>query len=283
MIKRKLYLISLGIAVLALGVTGLYLAWAAHTETPGERFDRFMAAWTKKCATMNLKPGETTCDILKLKPRNFSQTQLIPVEGQPEPIPEEWVATSEGRLAHSIKIPNPVPRDSGYRPGMTSQQYFEHLCKTEAGEFIYKTVEKVEGLFMMRSRKRATDYELEHLYALEDPFGEIGGEHHSPAEYFVQPHIGRYRFLELPAGDEVHQGTKRYRRFFRDKNAISGKDYQTVIDGKAVFVPYIVGELETKTISSKYGFTWRGIARRQGRDLGIAGSELIVLDLLRIT
>ena len=32
---------------------------------------------------------------------------------------EDWLATPEGRFAHSIKIPNPVSEDSGYRPGMT--------------------------------------------------------------------------------------------------------------------------------------------------------------------
>ena len=59
--------------------------------------------------------------------------------------PVDPLATEEGKFAHSIRIPNPVPEDSGYKPG-TSKEYFDHLCKTEAGEFIYKTVEKVEGL-----------------------------------------------------------------------------------------------------------------------------------------
>src|SRR3990172_11601438 len=34
-----------------------------------------------------------------------------------------------------------APADSGYRPGMTSKDYFLELCQREAGEFIYKTVE----------------------------------------------------------------------------------------------------------------------------------------------
>jgi hypothetical protein len=60
-------------------------------------------------------------------------------------VPAEWVAAPEGKFAHSIKLPNPLPKDSGYKPGMSSEQYFDHLCKTEAGEFLYKTVENVEG------------------------------------------------------------------------------------------------------------------------------------------
>ena len=57
-------------------------------------------------------------------------TKFVQVDGQPEPVPEQWLATPEGKFAHSIKIPNPVPKDSGYRRGMTSEQYFEHLCRT---------------------------------------------------------------------------------------------------------------------------------------------------------
>ena len=277
MINRKLYLISLCIAVLALGVTGLYLAWAAHTETPGERFDRFMAAWTKKCATMNLKPGETTCDILKLKPLNFSQSKLIAVEGQPELIPEEWVATPEGRLAHSIKIPNPVPRDSGYRPGITSQQYFEHLCKTEAGEFIYKTAANVEGIFQMRPRKLSSDYELQHLYALEDPYGNIYGEREEPESLYVKPSL--YRFLETPLVQREEPAWKksyRHPSFFIEPDVNAKYVRYFGYDGK---VPKTMRKEYVQHLRSGYGYTWRGIRRPRDRDFGIAGGELIILDL----
>ena len=36
--------------------------------------------------------------------------------------------------------------------GEASYVYFEHKCETDAGEFIYKTVENVEGLYQMRPR-----------------------------------------------------------------------------------------------------------------------------------
>ena len=85
------------------------------------------------CATHKIEPGNRRCDILKLKPADPSAGRRRPIR-------------------HSIKIPNPVPEDSGYKPGMTPQEYFDHLCKTEAGEFIYKTVENVEGMYMMRPR-----------------------------------------------------------------------------------------------------------------------------------
>ncbi len=147
---RRLFVLGLG-AVLIVGSSGSLFA---KGETPGEHFEKAMKRLADNCAKAKLRPGETGCDLLKLQP-------------------VDPLATDEGRFAHSIKIPNPVPEDSGYKPSMTPEQYFDHLCKTEAGEFIFKTVENVEGLYMMRPRKYATDYELEHLYAMEDPYGYV--------------------------------------------------------------------------------------------------------------
>ena len=112
---------------------------------------------------------------------------------------EDWLGTEEARFAHALKIPNPVPADSGYRPGMTQQQYFEHLCKTEAGEFIFKTADNVEGIFQMRPRRFMYETtEMRHLYAMEDPYGYWAGENDNPGREFVGPLL--YSFLEnLPA------------------------------------------------------------------------------------
>lgn len=250
-----------GLMVLGLGwllIAGCVAGLSAMNETPGQRFDREMKGFAENCGKAKLRPNDTACDILKLKPAD----------------PQ---ATEEGRFAQSIKIPNPVPGDSGYMPGMTPGQYFDHLCKTEAGEFIYKTVENVEGFYLMRPRERATDYEMEHLYGLEAPYVEVHGEYYSPEEYFVQPHMGKYQFLEVPVAKS--QDASSYRRYYRDNNAHPGKQYQTAINGKAIFVPYVVAEVQTNALKSEYGVTWRGITRPHDRELGIAGSELIVLNL----
>ncbi|MEX5283457.1 MAG: hypothetical protein NW700_18035 [Nitrospiraceae bacterium] len=242
-------------------VTGCAASPFTKNETPGRHFDRAMKEFAAHCAKAKLKPNDTACDILKLRPA-------------------DPLATEEGRFAHSIKIPNPVPADSGYRPDMTPQEYFDHLCKTEAGEFIYKTVQNVEGLLQLRLRENPTDYELEHLYALEDPYGySVGGRDH-PEEYFVQPAIGKYQFIEtpLPQSSKARKEMK-YRRFYRDERAHPERDYQTAVNGKFVRVPYIVAEENVSSARSRYGYTWRGIARPHDRELGIAGGELIILDL----
>src|SRR5215510_13873626 len=94
------------------------------------------------------------------QPPPYKWTKFVQVDGQPEPVPEQWVSTSEGKFAHSIKIPNPVPKDSGYRSGMSSEEYFKHLCEKEAGEFIFKTVDNVDGFYFMRPPKWPTDQQL---------------------------------------------------------------------------------------------------------------------------
>jgi len=231
-------------------------ACVSVAETPGERFRKAIKEIEAACAKRKLDPNEVCGGVAKLKPANP-------------------LATEEGRFAHNIKIPNPVPEDSGYKLGMTPEQYFDHLCKTEAGEFIFKTIDNVGGIYQMRPR-RAVTYEANHLFAIEDPYG--GPEGSNELEYtFVGP--GRYEFLESPdlsrkepvwKGQHYHEsyfeapppGSKIARYFGYD-----GRNFKSMQRGYS------------QTLSSRYGYTWRGITRPRDRELGIAGAELLILDL----
>lgn len=204
-------------------------------ETVAERFEKAIKEIAKQCASRKLQPNEVCGEVAKLKPA-------------------DPLATEEGRFAHSIKIPNPVSADSGYKPGMTPEQYFDHLCKTEAGEFIFKTVKDVEGIVQLRPRGKA-NYEYSHLYAFEDPFGFDA----DPA-FFVYP--GRYTYYETVSAFLIGQGPKYVRYFGYD-----GRNPETLQK---------VNEAQRK---SRYGYTWRGIARPHDRDNGIGGGEVIVVDL----
>ena len=251
------------VSLLVVGlVLGSLSACTSVAETPGEHFRKAIKEIEAACANRKLDPNEVCGGVAKLKPA-------------------DPMATEEGRFAHSIKIPIPVSADSGYKRGMTPEQYFDHLCKSEAGEFVYKTVENVSGFYLMRPRKRASDYEMEHLYGLEAPYQEVHGEYYSPEEYFVQPHLGKYQFLETPLLEkEKVQAENEFVRYYRDEAAHPGRDYQTALDGRFVRVPYVVARKEVQSLSGKFGVTWRGIQRPLDRELGIAGSELIILDLV---
>jgi hypothetical protein len=230
----------------------------AKGETPGEHFEKAMKRLGDNCAKEKLRPGETGCDLLKLKPA-------------------DPLVTEEGRFAHSIKIPNPVPADSGYKPGMIPEQYFDHLCKTEAGEFVYKTVENVAGIYQMRPGKEATDYELEHLYALEDPYDATDDP--NPQDYLVQPPFGQYQFMESLRTKGEIEISQPYMRYSRSSTKESKKDYVYMDGTRSHRVPYIVKQEGVPSLKSRYGYIWRGIQRPHDREFGIVGGELIVMDL----
>ena len=123
---------------------------------------------------------------------------------------EDWLATPEGRYAHSIQIPNPVPADSGYRDGMSSVEYLEHLCKSEAGEFIFKTVDDVEGIRLLRPRTpNRSDYKFQHLYAMEDPYGHDEDEAEEPGFQLVGGYW--YPFIEMPRRSLVRNDLREFR------------------------------------------------------------------------
>jgi hypothetical protein len=261
MAKQQGYVGGVILGLMLVMITGCAAGAFTIAETPGQRFDRAMEQLAENCARNPPKRGDATCDRLKLKPA-------------------DPFATEEGRFAHSIQIPHPVPADSGYKPGMTPQEYFDHLCKTEAGEFIYKTVENVEGLYMMRPRKETTDYELEHLYALEDPYGAVDTGAYKPEDYLVQPPFGRYEFLEAPLPyNDGRANQTRFIGYFRGNPQNSRKDFVFMKDSHSERVPYVVEPEPSEVLKSHYGFTWRGITRPKDRESGIAGSELILLDL----
>jgi hypothetical protein len=160
------------------------------------------------------------------------------------------------------KLPD-APKESVYRPWMTKKQYFEALCKSEAGEFIYKTVDGVEGIYQIRPRAlEKGDMRQEDRYVLEDPYGYEDWEARSAPGIFVKPN--RYGFLEVPSPSESSvSAPMRFHRYYRKGGAEKIEwDIQTVSE-----------------LQSRYGFLWRGIKRPRDREHNIGGGELFILDL----
>lgn len=208
------------------------------------------------------------------KEPKFAWTKFIQVTGQPEPVPQQWVSTPEGRFAHSIRIPNPVPKDSGYRRGMTSKQYFEHLCRTEAGEFIFKTVENVDGFYFMRPPGSPTDDDIQHRYKLEDPYTEryyqlVSDRIPNRPAQFVSPPFHNYIYVEEPRRNIKWQTSVSTPYVKFSGYRFDGKEWRELSEMR-------MEEIEKPV--SRYAYTWRGLKRPRDRELAIAGSELIILD-----
>jgi hypothetical protein len=200
-------------------------------------------------------------------PPKHKWTEFVQVKGQPEPVPAEWVSTPEGQFAHSIEIPNPVPKDSGYRWWWSAKKYFLHLCEKEAGEFVFKTAENVEGFLFMRPPAWPTDFDLKDRYKLEAPHFEARFQVQSASisgrgMQFVSPPHRNFRFYEEPAID-----SQRARgRIARASDFIERPlGLQTI---EFADVPL-----------SKYAITWRGLRRPHDRESGIAGVEVIVVEV----
>jgi hypothetical protein len=240
-------------------VLGMITGCVSFAETPKDRFEQALKQLANSCATPKRRsPNDVTCNFLKMKPA-------------------DPLATEEGRFAHSIQIPNPVPSDSGYKPGMSSQEYFDHLCKTEAGDFIFRTVENVKGVFQMRPHPEPTDQEIRHLYALEDPNVIHDQEGKDPAFTYVTPSV--YQFFESPISRQPRptwQQKYRDASFFARAGADSKYEHYHGYDGSSMTSMWLEYVQEPK---SQYAYTWRGITRPHDRELGIAGGEVIVLDL----
>jgi len=147
---------------------------------------------------------------------------------------------------------------------MSSREYFDALCKASAGEFIYRTVEGVKGITQLRPRGEATDYMLQHLHALEDPFGDVTeGGAARVQQMLVRP--SRYEHLDRTSLDSAGRRSQVLR--------VLGSKPDPLTDSFGNIAESEVQE------PARYGFTWRGFEVPHGRDMGVAGSELIILEL----
>lgn len=229
-------------------------------------------------------------------------TKFVKVDGQPEPIPEQWLADSEARIAHSLKLPDSVPKPvpfdfnktwwQSWLPGTprVAVQYFNHLCKTEAGEWIFKKVQNVEGLYFARPQGMPSDDLLKDPYGPEAPWIQRhyqirGGSLDSDGQQFVSPPSTNYRYVEQPRRDvkwqagisEPYIRLHGYTREALPVPGVFGKaydraDWYTYRDKTPMRADGIAKP------AARYGYTWRGLKRAKDREHGIAGGELIIYD-----
>jgi hypothetical protein len=220
---------------------------------------------------------------------------LVAVEGQTLPIPQQWLQDKEAAVAHSLKLPKNVPdivtfdfEKAWWRsllPGKFSVagQYFIHLCESEAGEWIFKTAENVKGLYFARPQGGYTKYMTEPL-GPEAPWIQrilwITGD--SPFEqgaWFVYPPLRNYQFVEQPRRNVSWQNEiqEPYVRLFGFTQAPmldqNGEETRHLKEGTPMQV------MGVTKLSANYGYTWRGLRRNRDREFGIAGSEVLIYDL----
>ncbi len=186
-----------------------------------------------------------------------------------------------------------APKQQVYKPGMSRVEYFEALCKAEAGEFIYKSV-KAEGIYMIRPRMEETEERMRDRYGMEDPYGYGQGDtwdaflmaalslvSHPKALLGARDSPGpRYSFLEMPYLAAPIASVNRPAwddSLFREQ--VAGSIRRLTKSSDTSF-KQVLSE-ERVRVSAEVGFTWRGIRRPFDRELGISGGEVVVVDLRR--
>jgi len=223
-------------------------------------------------------------------------TEFVKVEGQSEPVPAQWLQDAEAKIAYSLKLPDAVPKPATFNftkaywwswlPGTPSEslQYFNHLCSTEAGEWIFKKVKNVEGFYFARPQGAPTSDTLTDPYGPEIPWIQRifllkGDSLKWQGVWFMQPPIYNYRFVEQPRRETSWQVNIKepYVRLFGYTRELAHDQDGRLTDIYKDKTPMQV--IGIPTLTTRYGYTWRGVKRAQDREHGIAGGELIIYDL----
>lgn len=188
-------------------------------------------------------------------------------------------------------VPKPkfpeAPNPPTYKKGMNADEYFKALCEREAGEFIYKTVENVEGIYAIRPMaSEDSDERVQDRYVIENPF-----DYFTQGSPFPRSQMG-FSFLGKSA-DRHRDGYLFFETMNSPRHSLTRDYYDASLfvtkpSDKPVerFIGYDgTGERQTMkrefdaALKAQYGFTWRGIRRPHDMEMGIKGGELIVLHL----
>jgi hypothetical protein len=231
--------------------------------TVGQEFRDIMADIDAQCKRDHQGPyydrtipnntQHSGCDILSIKPA-------------------DPLATEEGRFTYSIKLPAPHDKlKTEYSRMMTAESYFKELCEKDAGEWIFRTVEGVEGVFQGRNYQPFNASSL--VFQMKEANEVLD---RNMEDRLVQPYHGRFNFMERPRDPE--ETGKPYVRFYRGAEVPGHSKIGTQKNKRPVYVPYIVNKEQADALKSRYGYTWRQISTSEMLENGITGGETIIYD-----
>jgi hypothetical protein len=169
-----------------------------------------------------------------------------------------------------------------------AEAIFQERCKT-AGVRIYRIVENVEGIFLMKLRPNTPN--LGNQFDLDDPYGsDLGGDGYivsflrgsfqanttgTPAP--GSPSRIGYAYVEVVESVE----RKRYRYTGSIKDVDVKSSMLMGADGKRTFMArkYVLDKIPVSGHAPRFGVTYDDISTREDRNYWIAGSSLKVMDL----
>jgi len=180
-----------------------------------------------------------------------------------------------GTLLACAATPEAVSQDARL---LKATALFAKRCEV-AGEKIYRTVDNVEGIFLLKRRPADSNYYDQ--FALNDPYGNDsggdgyietflrGGYETSPSGSGRHSHVG-YLYVDVLDDDGIRY---RYTGGVRDIEAVGSAGKKLV---RKAFVPNkVVGP----SSQPRYGVTYKDVSTPEERDYWIAGSLLKIVDL----
>ena len=179
----------------------------------------------------------------------------------------------------------PAEKESFKERLAKAEAMFQERCKT-AGEKIHRTVENVEGIFLLKLRPGRINYGDQ--FAMDDPYGrDLGGD-----GYIKNFLLGRNARGSIVDNNQVRNGYryveaidlkdgKRYRYTGSIKDVTHTSSVFMGGDGKTKFVTkdFVLDKSPASGSPPRYGVTYDDISTHEEREYWIAGSSLRVIDL----
>ena len=164
-----------------------------------------------------------------------------------------------------------------------AEAMFQERCKT-AGEKIYRTVDKVDGIFLLKLRPEGSNHG--NQFAMDDPYGsDSGGESYIktffsgfyPIPWNPSPvWHRRLGYLYVEAIDPQNNKRYRYTGALREVDVkLSGLSG----GGTVRQTRFVLDKFPAPGAPPRYGVTYDDISTHEEREYWIAGSSLKVVDL----
>jgi hypothetical protein len=165
---------------------------------------------------------------------------------------------------------------AGYR----AEQHFRYKCDNFAGEFIFRTIDNVEGLYQMRPRDPREYFSRLRAGDLPgDPFGHTNLESEEPWNLFLSLTPDGYKFFESKKGPKPeHRELQRKTYMFEEPPIYTGEEYWRFTRAKTRNHNGLLAK-QVSQLKSRFGFTWREIREESDLEHGVYGGELLVKDL----
>ena len=175
-----------------------------------------------------------------------------------------------------------------------AEAMFQERCKT-AGEKIYRTVDNVEGIFIIKVRPTLQNFS--NQFEMDDPYGrDLGGDGYIltflRGSYQAQttgvpnlgspPRIG-YRYVEAidPQNGMRYRYTGSMKATRRKDPSAPNVQIELKRDPNydLNIYDFVLDRVPASTPSPRYGVTYDDISTHKEREYWIAGSSLKVIDL----